>query len=584
MRRLTFVAALAATFAFGTAAASADEIGLTLPPEVTEPAVDLSTLVVYPAEPLGVGETLAEPAAVTDSELASVGVSSTSVTLASSSPDFVVDDDLAQCPDADFTTATGIQQAVAAAPPLSTIRVCPGVYTPVFVPKTLTLEAPVQHGQATQCQAALVPDPTKQAIVDAAATNVSGFTLFADGIKLLGFTVQNTHNNAGIFSSSVFSGYELRFNVVQHNTFGLYLNASGVHETVVDHNCFRFNDVPGSANGNGIYSDQGLRNAVVQENTFVGNFNASMVFTLNQQDLTISHNDADNTIALFELQNGLIEHNHLDMAFASSGLFFGGGVTDTTARYNLIENASTGINLNNLFFPAPNVVVIEKNHVRESSFDGIRLTNTSNSIVDGNKSERNARDGIRLQSNSNANQVHDNLSRDNGRDGMRVDAGGSAGSTIEQNKMLGNVAHDCHDDTVGPQPNGTANFWIKDIGKTQNRPGLCKNATVVPGPSRPSDYGRAASSRPPVASSRGARRRVGCRSACHAGSRPRRSVLTAAREPSARGRGKDRRGPGRRRRRGRPASSASALPADPGRTGRTSCAAARRRGVRRPSR
>jgi nitrous oxidase accessory protein NosD len=486
MRRLIFVAALAATFAFGTAAASADGIGLTLPPELSEPAVDLSTLVVYPADPLGLGETIAEPAAVTDSELASVGVSSTSVTLASSSPDFVVDDDLAQCPDADFTTATGIQQAVTAAPPLSTIRVCPGLYTPVTVPKTLTLEAKVQHGQATQCQASLVPDPTKDAIVDAGGTNVSGFTLAADGIELLGFTVQHTQNNAGIFTSSFFSGYELRFNVVQENTFGLYLNASGALETVVDHNCFRFNNVGFqvlSAAGNGIYSDQGLRNAVVQENTFVGNASASMVFTLNQQNITISHNDADNTIVLVSAQNALVEHNHLDMAFFSSGLFFGGAVTDTTARYNLIENASTGINSNTAFFPIPNELVIEKNHVRGSIMqagaggDGIRLNNTDISVVAGNKSERNDRDGIRLLNDSDLNQVRDNLSRDNDRDGMRIDADGSTGNTIEQNKMLGNVAHDCHDDT----PPG-ANTWIKNVGKTQNRPGLCKNATVVPGP------------------------------------------------------------------------------------------------------
>lgn len=472
MRRLVFVAALAATLAFGAAAAGADPIGLTLPPEVSEPAVDLSTMVVYPADLLGLGETIAEPAAVTDAELASVGVSSTSATLASSSPDFVVDDDLAQCPDADFTTATGIQQAVVAAPPGSVIRVCPGVYSPTTVAKTLTLEAPIQHGQATQCQAALPPDPTKDAIVDAGGTGAIGFTLAADGIELIGFTVQNTHNNPGIYTLPTFSGYELRFNVVQRNTFGLYLNASGALQTVVDHNCFRFNDVPGAANGNGIYSDQGLRNAVVQENTFVGNFNASMVFTFNQADLTVSHNDGDNTIAIFELENGLIEHNHLDMAFSSSGIFFGGGVTDTTARYNLIENASTGINVNNSFFPSPNVVSIEKNHVRGATFDGIRLNNTSTSVVAGNKSERNARDGIRLQNASNMNDVQNNLSRDNGRDGMRIDANGSSGNDIVQNRMLGNVEHDCHDDT----PPGV-NTWTKNVGKTQNRPGLCKNAS-----------------------------------------------------------------------------------------------------------
>ena len=105
------IAILSATLAFGSTAASA-EIGLTLPPEVSEPAVDLATLTVYPADAPALGETLTEPAAVTDAELDSAGVQATTVTLQSSAPDFVVDDDLAQCPGADFTTATGIQQAV----------------------------------------------------------------------------------------------------------------------------------------------------------------------------------------------------------------------------------------------------------------------------------------------------------------------------------------------------------------------------------------------------------------------------------------------------------------------------------------
>jgi parallel beta-helix repeat protein len=477
-KTLVLIAAAAATLGLGSSAASA-EIGLTLPPEVVEPAVDLTAVTVYPGDPPALGELLAEPAVVTDSDLASVGVEATTVTLQSSSPDLVVDDDLAQCPDADFTTPTGIQQAVTAAPPGSVIRVCPGVYAPIVVPKTLTLEAPLQQGQATRCQESLIPDPTKDAIIDSQGSNVIAVTLAADAIEFRGFTVQNTNNNPGIYTLPTFSGYQLRFNVVQHNTFGLYLHSSGTFETVVDHNCFRLNNRPVAAAGNGIYSDQGLRNAVVEQNTFVGNASAAMVFALNQRDLTVAHNHADNTIVFVSTQNALIEHNHLDMAFASSGLFFGGAVTDTTARYNLIENPSTGVNSNTAFtIPAvPNQLVIEKNHVRGASFDGIRLTRTINSTVAGNKSERNDRDGIRLLTSSSNNDVHDNLSRDNGRDGLRVDADGSSANTIEQNKMLGNVEHDCHDDTAGPGTGGTANFWLKNVGKTQNRPFLCKNAT-----------------------------------------------------------------------------------------------------------
>jgi hypothetical protein len=45
---------------------------------------------------------------------------------------------------------------------------------------------------------------------------------------------------------------------------------------------------------------------------------------------------------------------------------------------------------------------------------------------------------------------------------------------IIYNLMVGNDEHDCHDDTSGTGSGGTANFWIKNKGNTQNRPGLCK--------------------------------------------------------------------------------------------------------------
>lgn len=461
---------------------------LVLPAEVAEPAVDLTSVVVLQTALPDLGETLAEPLAVTDSELSGVGSTDLVVPLQLGTPIlFVVDDDLVQCPDADFTTATGIQQAIAAAPPGARIRVCAGIYTPINVDRSLIIEHPVEHGQATQCQAALAPDPTKDAIIDSGATPAIAVQLAANDIVFYGFHVQNTANNPGILSSSLFSGYEILFNVVQRNTIGLYLNASGVSETLVRHNCFRLNNRPGAAGGSGIYSDQGLRNAKIQENTFTGQPSASMIYTLNVQNIAVEHNDAYNdagTIVLVNTDAALVQYNHIHDT-TSSGIFVGGGVTNTTIRFNrIVDLGGTGINTNVVFAPTmPNTGLrIEKNHVSGSSFDGIRLNQTDLSTVSGNKSERNVRDGIRLQNDSDSNTVSDNLSRDNGRDGMRVDGdlAQSELNTIEQNKMLGNFEHDCHDDTTGGGTAATANFWINDIGKTENRPGLCKNATTTP--------------------------------------------------------------------------------------------------------
>lgn len=455
----------------------------TPPAEVLEPPVDPSTLVIVPTELPNLGEVLAEPQVVTDAELAGVGVTAASETLADPPPGtFVVDDDLAQCSNAQFSGPTGIQTAITAAPPGSTIRVCPGIYTRILIDKTLTLQAPRQQGTATQCAAPLTPDPTKEAIITGEPPFAGGgvVTIAADSVVFQGFTVQgpNTLTGPGIFTLPTFSGYLIKFNVIQENTFGIYFNASGALSSVVDHNCIRNNNQPGSASGDGIYSDAGLRNAVIQENFITGHDSAAIVLVVNQQDISIIHNDIvddEGTIVLFAAQNVLVAYNHQIQRGTSSGIFIGGGVT-ASIRFNLIERASTGVNAS-----GPNVLLVEKNNVRDATFEGIRFTATSGSTIRGNKVERSGRDGIRLRNGSNSNDVNNNLSRDNVRDGMRVDGTDfppqSSMNDIQQNKMLGNGEHDCHDDTAGTGTGGTANTWLNDIGKTQNRPGLCKNAS-----------------------------------------------------------------------------------------------------------
>jgi parallel beta-helix repeat protein len=46
---------------------------------------------------------------------------------------------------------------------------------------------------------------------------------------------------------------------------------------------------------------------------------------------------------------------------------------------------------------------------------------------------------------------------------------------IAYNKAFDNTHWDCRDDTI-PTPNR----WVKDLGRTENQPGLCKNAAVSP--------------------------------------------------------------------------------------------------------
>jgi hypothetical protein len=82
--------------------------------------------------------------------------------------------------------------------------------------------------------------------------------------------------------------------------------------------------------------------------------------------------------------------------------------------------------------------------------DGISLYDTDDSLIEHNRS-------------------HDQLVFD----GLYADAG-SSGNRFAYNHAFRNFEHDCHDDSVGPGTAGTANFWVKNHGLTEDQPGLCK--------------------------------------------------------------------------------------------------------------
>jgi hypothetical protein len=55
---------------------------------------------------------------------------------------------------------------------------------------------------------------------------------------------------------------------------------------------------------------------------------------------------------------------------------------------------------------------------------------------------------------------------------------GTSGNLIAYNKAFENGRFDCRDNSTGTY-NGlalVANRWVKDLGRTENKPGLCKQA------------------------------------------------------------------------------------------------------------
>lgn len=448
-------------------------------PPIAEPADPIDLLNVLLTPVFGLADIDPTSLVVTDAEVSSAGVAPAVVAL-SSSPDFVVDDDLVQCPNAQFTS---INAAIIAASPGDTIRVCPGEYNEkVLVNKTLTLEAPRHQGQATQCQAPLTPDPTRVAIIryPTPGTNPDiGVNVAADGVEIRGFTIEPLTTpplggGVGIFTNPLFSGHLIEHNILQRNSTGIYLNSTGALETLARHNCLRNNNFPplGAAAGNGVYSDQGINNTTIDNNYFTGHSNAAVVidrFIGTVTFVRITHNSMvdDNSIVIFN-SPGLplftditISHNFSSRP-GGSAVFVSRGTDRVEVSYNRFEDgAANGISIRNdpgfgAGPPSTNLLVA-KNKVTGFASSGIRLGGPAgaNTLIQKNKSHGNGLDGIRAGSNT-------------------------SNYLIDKNHMKFNAEHDCHDDSVGTfnPPALVANPWTDNHGDTENKSGLCKHAST----------------------------------------------------------------------------------------------------------
>src|SRR5438105_3135643 len=232
----------------------------------------------------------------------------------------------------DDTPGTGaqystIQAAVNAASPGDTIKVAAGVYNEtVTVDKSLNIiGAQANHNGATRS----VPAVQESVVTGAAGS----FFLNTDNIFINGFTVQGATGAPGITTSATHGGYVIVNDVIQNNTFGVYLNSSATgNPSLVAQDAFKTNNVAGSASGNGIYSDQGLHNAFIIGNSFTGNLNSAVTLAGNpgtQSNIEIARNtskDDANFANIYNTSNIEITRNTItesakDPATQGSAIF-----------------------------------------------------------------------------------------------------------------------------------------------------------------------------------------------------------------------------------------------------------------------
>lgn len=451
--------------------------------------------------------------------------------------DVIVDNDFAQCPDADTNS---IQVGVEMAGPGDKVKVCDGVYF-----ESVTIEA---DDAGVHVEGAGV----EKVILDGGNTDPHGFLLRGTtGVTIEKFTVQHYHDNIVLDGAN----HNLLKNNVstatfEHDAFQLFES----HWNVIEDNEASMTAAPLGCGINLINSSNNL----VKSNLVFGNPNAGIFLLTSGPGNVVTDNEVT--------ANPRVEVSPGPPPVLSNG----DGIRNldtpgTVMRYNTVtQNGRHGIFVLGVVSTGVRVLdnVVRENRAAATS-DGIRLEGASNNTVDGNQSIRNGHDGVHLinahnnevldndllfngtggngcgidvESGSTGNQIlrndlightragvrlraigalaptantvadndadknpgygillegaNGNLvlrneADDNGFDGIRADVN-STGNVFERNAMASNIFHDCHDDSAGPfPPAGTANLWTENEGKTQNRPGLCKDATVTAPPSHP---------------------------------------------------------------------------------------------------
>ncbi|MFI6284533.1 right-handed parallel beta-helix repeat-containing protein [Streptomyces sp. NPDC051018] len=366
------------------------------------------------------------------------------------------------CPGQAFMS---IQAAVNAAVSGDTVQVCPGLYAEIVTITTPNLTLTGATTPPADCDVVTAPDPTTDSII--ATTNVSDavVNLMADNLTLQGFTIQNGGAGpatSGVFTSHLHSGYSITDNLIQNNLIGIYLNTtSPATQSEVARNCIRQNNLGTPAAGNGIYSDQGIHNVLIDNNAFFQNVNDAMLitqadpFTVDNVNINhnVSHQDG-RLLTIFASTNSVVTDNTVVDA-TDQAITIGNENTGLQILRNGIQGGGLGIFSTSAFVPtAPgsSQVTISDNTISGTSGDGVSLD--VNSLADST--------------------ISNNSVTDAGRDGVFIDdTTGNDGNTVTGNTLTGSARFDCEDLTTGTGTAGTANTWTSNQAQTSNPAALC---------------------------------------------------------------------------------------------------------------
>jgi hypothetical protein len=209
-----------------------------------------------------------------------------------------------------------------------------------------------------------------------------------------GFTVQGSTDPDPCFLSGIWmnpgfdgvnAGHQILNNVVQNNISGIELDSTGVFQTKVQFNFIRNNSNPGHGSGNGIQVNFGLRNALIDNNTFSGDTSSSILdasFSGTDDNITVSNNKliggSAESIAFIDVKNSTISGN-TSVGSTSSGTIDLFGANDgITISCNLLASGQRGIFVENpygtLYGVAPNTnITVHQNNIQGNVIAGLQV-------------------------------------------------------------------------------------------------------------------------------------------------------------------------------------------------------------------
>jgi hypothetical protein len=394
----------------------------------------------------------------------------------------VVDDDGVQCGDWDFHS---IGEAVNAASPGDTVRVCPGIYRErVVVGKQLRLIGERDAVETLDCfdetwSSTDAMDVTRFPVIEPPDAEVGSLiTLQADGIEVAGLIAQHQRESTAdkstfapaIQADGAHAGHRIHHNLVQDNTFGIELGSNGAAHSRVDHNCLRENDW-GIANQR--YAATGVRvdhNDVYRTRVIpfeVGTYAAPI------SDARFDHNRSIGSAFAAYLvewaEHTRLDHNTVQGA-TSNGFLLRGANRDVDIAENELSgsDASAGISLVAPVpqAPTPSRGVVVRGNTAERFTIGILVginARTSDTRVLANVTRLNRLAGIQIGPTNTEAVVQANIS-DLNAFGIRTATPEVTGNVFVDNAMHGNTTLDAAESSFTTADDVTIlnNTWRKN--------------------------------------------------------------------------------------------------------------------------